>query len=82
MIELYGNTFGTAIANKKIQIGMTSEMLIKSWGKPSNIDGKVIRKNSVKEYYHYNPYKNKRGNTQYKHRITIVNNQIEEIKQN
>ena len=59
MIQLYGKGLGTAIAKKKIEIGMTTEMLKKSWGKPSHVDGKVIRKNSVKEYYHYNPYKTK-----------------------
>lgn len=82
MIELYGEKIGKAIANKKILIGMTTEMLIKSWGKPSNIDGKVIRKESIKEYYHYGAYKNKRGNTAYKYRITVKNNSIDEIKEN
>tara|TARA_R110002072_G_scaffold37715_18_gene109960 strand:- start:1402 stop:1734 length:333 start_codon:yes stop_codon:yes gene_type:complete len=82
MIGLYGENIGTAIANKKVLFGMTTEMLKKSWGKPDNIDGKVIRKDSVKYYYHYGAYKNKRGNTAYKYRITMINNVIDEIKEN
>lgn len=82
MIGLYGDKVGSAIANKKILIGMTTEMLKKSWGKPDNIDGKVIRKDSVKYYFHYGAYKNKRGNTAYKYRITMINDIIDEIKEN
>jgi len=82
MIRRYGDSFGRAIADKKILIGMTTEMLKKSWGRPNKVDGKVVRKDSVKEYFHYGSYKNKKGNTSYKFRITIVNNLIDEIKEN
>ena len=82
MIGLYGENIGTAIANKKILIGMTTEMLKKSWGIPDDIDGKVIGKDSVKYYFHYGAYKNKRGNTAFKYRITMINDVVDEIKEN
>lgn len=79
---LYGDEFGRMIVNKKIGIGMNSEMLKKSWGRPDKVDGKVIRKNSIKEYYHYGKYKNKRGNTSYKYRLTMLNDTLDEIREN
>lgn len=79
---IYGEDFSKMIVNKKIGIGMSTEMLKKSWGKPEKIDGKVIRKDSIKENYHYGSYKNKRGNISYKYRLTIVNDILEEIREN
>ena len=80
LIEKFGEKFGSQIANKKIDIGMTSKMLKLSWGKPLKMDGKVIRENYVKENYYYGAYKNQKGKTQFRFQIILENDKVTEIR--
>lgn len=78
MIQLYGDNFGTMIANNKIAIGMSKEMLERSWGQPPKVDGKVVKENYEKINYYYSKYPGKAG---YKHKINLVNGIITEIRE-
>ncbi|MBB6328415.1 hypothetical protein FHS59_004058 [Algoriphagus iocasae] len=46
----YGKEVGERIANEKIWIGMTEEMLIDSWGNPDDINTTVTRYSNRKQY--------------------------------
>lgn len=78
-VGLFSEKFGTMVANRKIDIGMNKEILLQSWGKPQNIDGKVIKADYEKINYHYGKFENKAG---YKYRIALVNDEITEIREN
>lgn len=48
--EKYGKEIGEKIANQRIWIGMTEEMLLESWGKPEDINQTVTRYRTHKQY--------------------------------
>ncbi len=78
MVQKYGENYGNMIANNNIDIGMTEEMLVQSWGRPPKIDGKVLKENYQKINYHYRKYPNKAG---YKFRVVLENDKITEIRE-
>jgi hypothetical protein len=77
-IEKHGDHFGRMIANARIGIGMTSEMLTEAWGEPDKTDGKVIREDYYKVVYHYGAQPDRK---EFKYRITLVNDKITEIRE-
>lgn len=52
MVKKYGNIIGKTIANWKISIGMTKEMVIDAWGKPKDIN-KTITNYGTREQWVY-----------------------------
>ena len=40
-VKKYGKKWGTIVAEKKIQIGMTKDMVLDSWGEPDDINRTV-----------------------------------------
>lgn len=51
-IKLFGKTIGPDIAEGRIKIGMTKEMCIYAWGKPTDIN-RTITRNTVREQWVY-----------------------------
>ncbi len=78
----YGQEFGTLIANRRIAIGMSLEMVKAAWGQPLKTDGKVIRENYLKQNYYFEAYKDKTNNTHYQYRVTIENDKVIELREN
>lgn len=53
LILKYGQKYGSLIADKKVAVGMTKEMCIAAWGKPSDIN-KTTTAYGVREQWVYN----------------------------
>lgn len=51
-IKQYGSVYGSAVADYKIKIGMTKEMVIMSWGKPNKVN-RTVTANLVSEQWVY-----------------------------
>lgn len=80
LIQKYGEKFGPLIAQKKITIGMSKEMVILALENPIKTDDKIIRENYVKEVLYYGAYKARNGREVYKLKITIENDKVTEIR--
>ena len=72
-VKKYGDNFGSAIANKKIMVGMTKEMLIESWGQPGSVK-QTVYKNSVKEKCYYAPRETRQNTIKYQQQVNLENN--------
>ena len=55
-ITLYGQNFGTLVAEKKVAIGMSKEMVVSSWGKPNDINRTITAKSTSEQWVFTNSY--------------------------
>ena len=70
LIEKYGDEFGFLIADRKIEIGMTKEMLIEAWDEPEDTKETVYKK-STKEKYYYFPRTTRQNTTVYSLQVNL-----------
>ncbi len=71
----YGENFVKNIENGIISIGMPSELLVLSWGKPADIKKKIYKGNST-ELWYYGSFVNRLGNIKFTTEVVIENNNI------
>lgn len=76
LIEKYGSEKGQLIHKGKLDLGMTTEMVIDSKGKPKEVIEKVSRGKKREEYF-YSEYKNRQGNKSYKLRVVLINGKVD-----
>jgi TM2 domain-containing membrane protein YozV len=75
MIGKYGEDLGKQIAQGKIWVGMSKEMLIDSKGEPETTKENV-QKDSVKVKYYYGGYLNERYNTSYELEVRLEDDEV------
>jgi len=73
--KYYGKNDSDRVNQGKLWIDMESDLLIASWGKPSETKDSYVRGSRIEKWY-YNPYYNRLNNLKYKYEITIENNHI------
>jgi len=73
--DKYGNTLAMKLAEGKVFLDMTKDMLIDVKGKPDDTIEKVSR-GKVREEYFYGAYKNRQKNTSYKFRVVLVDGKV------
>jgi len=76
LIEKYGSETGELIHKGKVDLGMTTEMVIDSKGKPKEVIEKVSRGKKREEFF-YDGYKNLQGNMSYKFRVVLINGKVD-----
>ena len=76
LIEKYGSDTGELIHKGKVDLGMTTEMVIDSKGKPKEVIEKVSRGKKREEYF-YDGYKNRQGNMSYKFRVVLIDGKVD-----
>lgn len=73
----YGKKYSDAIRNRELEIGMTSEMVLKAYGKPAKIK-KLQKENYMSEEWLWDEYV-LRKTTKYKKYAKIVNGKLSEF---
>ena len=76
LIEKYGSEKGELIHKGKVDLGMTTEMVIDSKGKPKEVIEKVSSGKKREEYF-YGRYKNRLGKYSYKFRVVLINGKVD-----
>tara|TARA_B110001452_G_scaffold6666_1_gene6080 strand:- start:162 stop:749 length:588 start_codon:yes stop_codon:yes gene_type:complete len=76
LIEKYGSEKGELIHKGKVDLGMTTEMVIDSKGKPKEVIEKVSSGKKREEYF-YRRYKNRLGKYSYKFRVVLINGKVD-----
>ena len=76
LIEKYGSETGELIHKGKVDLGMTTEMVIDSKGKPKDVIEKVSRGKKREEFF-YDGYKNLQGNMSYKFRVVLIDGKVD-----
>jgi len=72
----YGEEIGKRLFKQELWVGMSSEMVIDSKGKPKEVIEKVSRGKKREEYF-YDGYKNRQGNMSYKFRVVLINGKVD-----
>ena len=76
LIEKYGSEKGELIHKGKVDLGMTTEMVIDSKGKPKEVIEKVSSGKKREEYF-YGRYKNRLGKFSYTFRVVIIDGKVD-----
>lgn len=77
LIEKYGEGEGLDIFNEKIWIGMTTEQLIDSWGKPDD-----TKEGAYQWTFYYGERQGPRGGVSYHYTVTIKNRAVYNWREN
>lgn len=76
LIDKYGEEIGTRLFKQELWVGMSSEMVIDSKGRPHHKIEKVSRGKKREEYF-YDGYKNRQGNMSYKFRVVLIDGKVD-----
>ena len=76
LVEKYGSEKGELIHKRKIDLGMTTEMVIDSKGPPNEVIEKVSHGKKREEYF-YGRYKNRLGKYSYKFRVVLIDGKVD-----
>ena len=78
-IKRYGEDFGSLINQQKIEIGMSKEMVTAALGTPGKSEGATHKQNFIKEILYYSAFQDAKQKTQFRYKVTFVNNAVTEF---
>lgn len=78
-IKQYGETFGSLVNQRRIEIGMSREMVTAALGTPGKSEGTTHKENFIKEVLYYGAYKDAKQKVQFRYRVVFVNDKVTEF---